>query len=78
MEGLGSHRELDDSSRALDGLDALTIWKALEDVTCDSELCDWTVFGGVAGVPQSGPRAGRTRTRRPWLRTEGTRGQGRI
>jgi hypothetical protein len=78
MEGLGSHRELDDSSRALDGIDALMIWEVLEDVTCDSELCDGSVFGGVVGVPQSGPRAGRTRTRRPWSRTEGTRGQGRI
>ncbi len=64
--------------RSLDGLDAVTIRKVLEDVTCDSELCDGSVFGGVVGVPQSGPRAGRTRTRRPWLHTEGTRGQGRI
>jgi hypothetical protein len=39
MEGLGSHRELDDSSRALDGLNAVMIRKVLEDVTCDSELC---------------------------------------
>jgi hypothetical protein len=38
-EGLGSHRELDDSSRALDGLNAVMIRKVLEDVTCDSELC---------------------------------------
>jgi hypothetical protein len=41
MEGLGSHRELDDSSRALDGLNrvnAVTIRKELADVTCDSEL----------------------------------------
>ena len=29
----------DDSSRALDGLNAVMIRKVLEDVTCDSELC---------------------------------------
>jgi hypothetical protein len=32
-------RELDDSSRALDGLNAVMIRKVLEDVTCESELC---------------------------------------
>jgi hypothetical protein len=41
--GWGTHRELDDSSRALDGLNAVTIRKLLEDVTCESELCEASV-----------------------------------
>ncbi len=79
MEGLGSHRELDDSSRALGGLDALTIWKVLEDVTCDSELCDGTVFGGVVGVSLSLARglAARAQGGHGCARRERV-GQGRI
>ena len=44
-----SHRELDDATRLLDGLNAVTTRRLLADVTCDRALCEANAAGGRAG-----------------------------
>jgi hypothetical protein len=48
--GGGSHRELDDATRLLDGLNAVTTRRLLADVTCDRALCEANAAGGGAGL----------------------------